>query len=83
MALPIVLPRERFAADGANKRSLVSVGAQVGPQIIGSCKAFRTQVALEGGRMLLHPFGVVGRGTRPLWIGQIQDVVAIVDRRCR
>jgi len=59
VALPIVLSRKRFAADGANKRSFIGVGAQVGPQVIGSCKAFRAQVALEGGRMLLHSLRII------------------------
>lgn len=59
VTLPIVLPRKRFAADGANKRSFIGMGAQVGPQVIGSRKAFRAQVALEGGRMLLHPFRII------------------------
>ena len=59
VALPIVLSRKRFAADGANKRSFIGVGAQVGPQVIGSCKAFRAQVALESGRMLLHSLRII------------------------
>ena len=78
-----MLSRKGFATDSANKRSFISMGPQVRPQVVGPRKSLRAQVALEGGRMLLHPFRVGGGGTWPLRIGQVQDVVAVINRRCR
>ena len=83
MSLSIMLSRKGFTTDRANKRSFIGMGPQVRPQIVGPCESLRTQVALESGRMLLHPFRVGGGRTWPLRIGQVQDVVAIINRRRR
>ena len=60
MSFPIVLARKGFAADCADKRSFIGVGPQVGAQVVRPRKALRTKVTLEGGRVLLHPFGIIG-----------------------
>lgn len=65
-----------FAADRADKWSFVGVSSQVRAQVVGSSEALRAQVTLESSRVFLCSSTVIGSSTRPLRIGQIQNVVA-------
>jgi hypothetical protein len=81
VTFPIVLASKRFAADGADKRTLVGVRAQVRSKVVRSSKTFRTQAALVGGRMLLDALGATSIGAicrRSSRIGEIEYVVTAV-----
>ena len=58
VALPIVLARKGFPAYCTDEWSFVGVCAKMRAKIVGTCKTFRAQSALEGRGMLLHSLGV-------------------------
>lgn len=76
----VVLAREGFAADGADEGPLVRVRPQVAAEVVGPRELFWAQGALEGGGVFLDAFGVGGGGAGPLWVGEVEDVVAVGDR---
>jgi len=78
VSLAIVLARERFTADRANERSLVCMCAKMRTKIVCSGETLRTQIALEGGRMLLLPAAIRAIGGRTLRIGEIKNVIALI-----
>lgn len=57
VTLAVVLAGERFTAHAAHKRTLVCVGAQVRPEIVGTSETLWTQSALEGCGVLLCALG--------------------------
>lgn len=72
----VMLARKRFPTHRAHERTLVSVCAEMGAQIVCPGKALRAQVALEGRRMLLHPVTSRGAdGGRTTRIGEVKDVI--------
>lgn len=64
VSLPVVLAGKCFTADTANKWTLIGVSAQMRTQVVGSCEAFRAQITLESGWVLL----------RALWVGAITGI---------
>lgn len=78
VALAVVLASEGFAADCTNERPLVRVRAQMRTKVVGSGKALGAEVALEGGRVFLCATPVCAVGRRPLRVGEIKNVVALV-----
>lgn len=78
VSLAVVLTGKGFAANTADKGTLVRVRAQMRPEVVCSSKALRTQRALKRGGVLLRALRIraVGR-CGPRGVGQIQDVVAI------
>lgn len=82
VALAIMLSRKRLAADGAHEWSFIRVRAQMRSQIVRPREALRAEMALECGRVLLHPLRVRLRGAGALRIGKIQNVVPAFERRC-
>src|SRR5271154_6007430 len=82
VSFSIVLTSERFAADCANKRSLISVGSQMRPQVVGTSEFFSAQVALKVGRVFLYSgASMCGRRVRSSWICEIENVFAGIDGR--
>lgn len=77
VALAIVLSREGLAAYRANKWPLIGVSAEVRAQVVGSCKTFGTEAALERGGVLLHTFGP--RLLALLWLGQAESKNVVGD----
>ncbi|KAI4130093.1 MAG: hypothetical protein LQ347_003509 [Umbilicaria vellea] len=84
VAFAVVLAREGLAADGADEGPFVGVGAQVGAEVVGAREAFGAEVALEVGRVFLHPSGVVGLiVVGPGGIGEVEEVFTFgVDGGC-
>lgn len=78
VALPVMLTGKRLAADGAHKGPLISMCAQVRTEVVRACKTFRTERALEGGRVFLNPLIRTGGG-RSGRVGQFEYVVAVGD----
>lgn len=78
MALAIMLAGESFAADGADKGSLVCVGTQVRAEVIGACESFRAKVALEGGWMFLALLFPASAGCGSFRVCQVEQVLARV-----
>lgn len=85
VAFPVMLPSECLSTHRANERTLVSVGSQMRAQVVGPGEALGAQVALEGCRVLLDPFGISTLGARSLvfWICQPEDIFSIWERGCR
>lgn len=87
--LAIVLAGKGFAADGADKGTLVRVSSQMGAQVVGAREALGAEGALEGCRMFLRALGTVVlrarrvNRARPRWIGKVEDVVAMRHARRR
>lgn len=78
VALAIMLPRKRLAADGAHKGAFIGMCAQVRAEVVRAGKALGAERALEGGRVFLHPLVRAGGG-RPGRVGQFEYVIAIGD----
>ena len=78
VAFAVVLAGEGFAADGADKRPFVGVGAQVRAEIVGAREALGAERALECGGVFLHASGVfLAAGVRPGGVGEIEEVFAV------
>ena len=80
MAFAIVLTGKRFAADGADERTFVRVGAEMGAEVIGAGKAFGAEVALKGCRVFLDAL-FCSRSRGPGWVRQFKDIISIGDGR--
>lgn len=78
VALAVMLTRKRLSADGAHKRPLIGMRAQVRAEVVRACKALGAERALEGGRMFLNSLVRTGGG-RPVRVGQFEDVIASGD----
>ena len=82
VAFAVVLAREGFAADGADKGAFVGVGAEVGAKVIGAGEAFGAEVALEGCRVFLDALFRSGSG-RSGRVREFEDVIPVGDGRGR
>jgi len=78
VALSIVLASECFTANRANERSLIRVRSEMRAQVVCSSKPLRAEITLEGSRVFLLPAAFRAIGGRPLRIGEIQNVVALI-----
>lgn len=78
MAFTVVLTSERFAADSADERSLISVSAQMGAEVVCSGESLRTEIALKRSGVLLLPAALCSVGRCSLGIGEIKDVVSLI-----
>ena len=76
VALAIVLPSKSLSTHGANKRSLISMSAEMRAQIISAREALRTEIALESCGMFLDT-GLVAIAGRALRVSEVEDVVAV------
>lgn len=57
MSLTVVLAGKCFAANAADEGTLVCMGAQMRPEVVGAGEPLRTESALESCRMLLRALG--------------------------
>ena len=82
VALAVVLPREGFAADGADEGALVGVSAEMGAEVVGAREALGAERALEGGGVFLDAFRVADVGAARdrlvFRVREAEDVVAVV-----
>lgn len=85
MAFTVVLPREGFAADGADEGPLVGVCSEMGAEVVGAGEALGAEGTLERGRVLLDALWVaVLRAARRcliLRVCEAEDIVALVWNR--
>jgi hypothetical protein len=84
VALPVVLAGERLPANGTDKRTLVSVGAQMGAEVVGTSKPLWAERALESRGVLLHALGIPIVGTHSLVVRicQPENVFPVWQRGC-
>ena len=84
VTLSVVLARECLPAHRADERTLISVGAEMGAQVVGSGEALGAERALESSRVLLDALGiaVVGAHSLVLWICEPEDILSVGKRGC-
>lgn len=76
MTFPVVLARKSLRADRTYKRPLISVSTEMGAQVVGTCETLGTQIALEGGGVLLDSL-VACVGARPAGHCKAEEVVSV------
>ena len=82
MSFSIVLTCKSFATDGADKRSLISMGAEMRSQIVSTGELLGAEVTLEGSRVLLNSTARLPctRRSGSIRISKIQNIISVVDR---